>query len=257
MRQHYERYTAEHQQVWNLLFSRQAGNLHRKAAPEYLHQLGAMEAVLDAKRIVDFSQLDEALYAATGWKIHVVPGLIPASDFLAFLADRKFCSSTWLRSLQQLDYLEEPDMFHDIFGHIPLLMDAGYAAFMQRLGVLGRQYAGNEKAVALLERYYWFTIEFGLIRESADTRIYGAGILSSFGESNSIYRPETVIRPFCLKQILQHDFIKSNMQQEYFEIASFRQLYDSLDEVASILADECIIVRKTIAAIEPSVPEPK
>jgi phenylalanine-4-hydroxylase len=250
MRQHYDRYTAEHQQVWNLLFSRQAHNLQDKAGSEYLTQLQALEPALHPNGIVDFDHLDEVLAAATGWTIRVVPGLIPAGDFLGALAERKFCSSTWLRSLKQLDYLEEPDMFHDIFGHVPLLMDPEYAAFMQRLGVLGVQYAGNEKAISLLERYYWFTIEFGLLREAEGTRIYGAGILSSFGESNSIYHTGTTIRPFCVKQILQHSFIKSDMQQEYFEITSLRQLYDSLDEVTSILADECIIVTKPIVAVQ-------
>lgn len=245
MRQHYEHYTAEHQQVWNLLFCRQVENLHGKAAPEYLHQVQALEPTLNNDEIVHFDKLNEVLFRTTGWTIHVVPGLIPAADFLAFLADRKFCSSTWLRNLDQLDYLEEPDMFHDIFGHVPLIMNPDYADFMQRLGTLGVRYAGNEKAIAMLERYYWFTIEFGLIREAEGTRIYGAGILSSFGESNSIYHPGQVIRQFCLKQILQHDFIKSDMQQEYFEIESFRQLYESLEEVESILADDCVAVSRT------------
>ncbi len=239
MKQQYERYTSEHQQVWSLLCDRQIANLKDKASQVYLENLDQLSNVLHRDAIIRFEELNAMLLKYTGWQIQVVPGLIPAEDFLSFLADRKFCSSTWLRSLAQLDYLEEPDMFHDIFGHIPLLMDKAYADFMQGLGDLGRRYAGNEQAVAMLERFYWFTIEFGLINEANQTRIYGAGILSSFGESKSIYEPGAVIRSFDLGQILDHGFVKNDLQNEYFEICSFAQLYDSLDEVSQILHHKC------------------
>ena len=239
MRQHYDHYTGEHQQVWRLLFDRQLDNLRDKASAGYLQSINAMKGALHGRSITRFDQLDEVLQSQTGWQIQVVPGFIPAEDFLGFLAERKFCSSTWLRNMQQLDYLEEPDMFHDIFGHVPLLLDAAYSDFMQRLGMLGLRYGGNPEAIAMLERYYWFTIEFGLIREGGATRIYGAGIISSFGEAKSIYTTNAVIRPFCLAHILEHDFVKSTMQNEYFELSSFSQLYESMDEVERILAERC------------------
>jgi phenylalanine-4-hydroxylase len=237
MRQQYDQYKPEHQQVWNILFERQMHNLQDKACPNYLQSIIAMRKVLNSGSIARFDKLDQALHLATGWQIHVVPGLIKAEEFLAFLAEKKFCSSTWLRNMKQLDYLEEPDMFHDIFGHVPLLLNEDYAAFMQQLGLLGVQYANTPAAIALLERYYWFTIEFGLIREGSETRIYGAGIISSFGEAKSIYDTNTIIRPFCLSHILEHDFEKSTMQNEYFEISSFSQLFQSLSDVKRILED--------------------
>jgi len=239
MRQQYEHYTQEHQQVWRLLFNRQLDNLRDKASSAYMDSLEAMKGALHGHSIARFEQLGEVLQAQAGWQIQVVPGFIPAEDFLAFLAERKFCSSTWLRNMQQLDYLEEPDMFHDIFGHVPLLLDEAYSSFMQRLGMLGVRYAGNPEVIAMLERYYWFTIEFGLIRERNVTKIYGAGIISSFGEAKSIYTAEAVIRPFCLAHILEHEFVKSTMQNEYFELSSFSQLYESMDEVERILGERC------------------
>jgi phenylalanine-4-hydroxylase len=239
MKQQYDHYTPGHQQVWRLLFDRQIANLQDKASAAYLQSIGAMKDALHSHSIVRFDLLNEVLMQRTGWQIHVVPGLIPAEDFLAFLAERKFCSSTWLRNMQQLDYLEEPDMFHDIFGHVPLLLDEDYATFMQRLGTLGARYAGNPEAIAMLERYYWFTIEFGLIREGGVTRIYGAGIMSSFGEAKSIYTAHAVIRPFSLAHILEHGFVKSELQNEYFEIASYSQLYGSMDEFERILEERC------------------
>jgi hypothetical protein len=127
--------------------------------------------------------LDKWFENRTAWKIEVVPGLIPVDDFFELLAQKKFCSSTWLRKMEQLDYLEEPDMFHDIFGHIPLLSNALFSDFMQKFGKLGVAAKGDDEQILKLQRLYWFTIEFGMIG-SDDPKIYGAGICSSFGETN-------------------------------------------------------------------------
>ncbi|XZF13376.1 hypothetical protein ACTHGU_16435 [Chitinophagaceae bacterium MMS25-I14] len=239
MKQLYDRYTAEDQQTWNTLFERQVANLPGKAAALYLSSLKDMKQVLSGREIPHIDLLNEALHRHNGWQIHIVPGLIPAGEFLSLLAEKKFCSSTWLRSFAQLDYLEEPDMFHDIFGHVPLLWDKQYADFVQQVGMLGRKYADNTAAIALLERFYWFTIEFGLIREKGETRIYGAGIMSSFLETNSIYAENVPMRPFALDAIAAHDFVKSELQAEYFIADSFEQLYDSLREL-EVLLQECI-----------------
>lgn len=235
MEQLYDRYTAEHQEVWRRLFERQTVNLDDKAATAYLDCLRRMEPVLHASRIPRIAELNVVLQRRSGWSIHIVPGLIPAVDFLGLLSERRFCSSTWLRSLSQLDYLEEPDMFHDIYGHVPLFYDHRYSEFLCRVGELGRRYGHSEQAIATLERFYWFTIEFGLVREQGAMKLYGAGLMSSYGEASSVFTSSPVLRPFDLREIAGHSFVKSEMQHEYFVLSSFAQLYESLPELESLL----------------------
>lgn len=219
MRQHYEQYTKEHQEVWRTLFTRQYGNLKDKAVAEYIGCLDVLRPVFNEAYIPHFDLLNERLYALTGWNIIVVPGLIPAADFLSYLSERKFCSSVWLRSLEQLDYLEEPDMFHDLFGHVPLLVDRTYADFMQRLGALGKRYEQDEEAIQMLERFYWYTVEFGVVKKDNAIHIYGAGIISSFQETNSIYDRGMDIREYNLEELLSSDFTKSTLQTKYYALA--------------------------------------
>ena len=249
MEQLYDQYTTEQQAVWSILFTRQATNLQSKVAPAYLHALSAMKQVLHPDAIPHIAALNEALLAHCGWSIHIVPGLIPVNDFFALMANKKFCSSTWLRNMAQLDYLEEPDMFHDIFGHIPLFWDKDYADLMHRIGLLGLKYAGCEPAVAMLERFYWFTIEFGLVKGKQRTDIYGAGIISSFGESNGIYEPGVVIKPFDLVEILHHPFVKHELQHLYYEVDSFETLYAILPLLDAMLAAET--ARKKAISLTP------
>lgn len=238
MEQLYEQYTDEQQSVWQILFTRQAKNLENKVTPVYQGALMAMQNVLHANSIPRIPVLNEVLLQHCGWSIHIVPGLIPVNDFFALMAEKKFCSSTWLRNMAQLDYLEEPDMFHDIFGHIPLFWDLDYAKLMHEIGLLGVKYAANPAAVAMLERFYWFTIEFGLVKGMQRTDIYGAGIISSFGEANGIYEVGVTIKSFDLQEILYHDFVKHELQHLYYELDSFETLYTILPLVDTMLAKE-------------------
>jgi len=235
MRQEYDQYTKEDFDVWKILFERQEQNLQDKACTEYLECLQQMKEVLHANQIPRFEELDAALTAATGWSIKVVPGLIPEREFFTLLAERRFCSSTWLRTKAQLDYLEEPDMFHDIFGHVPLLMNPDYANFMQAIGQLGVQHIDSDEAILQLKRLYWFTIEFGLFRKAGQLQIYGAGIISSFGESNHIYKNTVGIDPFEMIKVLQQEFINSEIQTQYFEVNSFEEIYSSMDKLKASL----------------------
>ena len=164
----------------------------------------------------------------------MVPGLIPVEDFFNLLAQKKFCSSSWLRSMNSLDYLEEPDMFHDIFGHIPLLSNEVFSAFAHEFGVIGKRFAGNEQAMVMLQRLYWFTIEFGVILEE-QIKSYGAGIMSSFGETNRIANRECTFLDFDIQRVLRKEFRTDVMQEEYFVIDSFEMLYNSLDEAVKII----------------------
>lgn len=229
MEQVYQHYTSEDFEVWRLLFERQEQNLQNKACTRYLNCLSTLNKALNATEVPRFDKLSKELKRHNGWEIEVVPGLIPVDDFFQLLSQKKFCSSTWLRKKSQLDYLEEPDMFHDIFGHIPLLVDAQYSAFAQKLGEVGVKYSHDKTVVAQLQRLYWFTIEFGLKKGTKKTEIYGAGIMSSFGESNYIYNSSPEIKPYDFNTILQQEFRTDVIQTLYFEIESYEQLYDSLN----------------------------
>ena len=237
-RQDYSAYTQEDFTVWRTLFNRQAENLQGKAHPEYLRCLESLGDVMNADKIPDFDELNEKLKAENGWSIVVVPGLIPVDRFFKLLSQKKFCSSTWLRSMNQLDYLEEPDMFHDIFGHVPLLMNTEYAKFVEGFGRLGVKYGHNKIVERQLQRLYWFTIEFGLIKLKEDTRIYGAGIISSSGETKHIFEDDIVVHPYNADRVLNTDFITSEIQTRYFEVTSFEELFLSVSTLDKELARE-------------------
>lgn len=234
MKQEMIKYTAEDKQVWKILFERQQANLAEKGSTHYNMALSEMESVLNAHQIPNFEEINKFFMASTGWAIEVVPGLIPVEDFFELLAAKKFCSSTWLRSMAQLDYLEEPDMFHDIFGHIPLLCNPVFSAFAHEFGKLGKSMINNEVALVQLQRLYWFTIEFGVIKED-DIKSYGAGIMSSYGETNRIANQECIFHPFDIAQILDKFFRNDVMQEEYFVIESLEQLFNCLPEAERII----------------------
>ncbi len=238
MKQQYTNYTKQDHLVWECLFERQVENLPNKVCIEYINCLEILESALYSSTIPHFKKLDEELLKTKGWTIEVVPGLIPVDDFFDLLSRKKFCSSTWLRKMNELDYLEEPDMFHDIFGHIPLLAHKPYSDFIEKFGSIGVQYAHNSKVVSQLQRLYWFTIEFGLIEQDSQLKIYGAGIISSFSETNSIFQTKAEIKPFDLREIINKDFETDKIQDCYFVIDSFDQLYESLDELVKLIEVE-------------------
>lgn len=237
MQQHYDKYTPEDQEVWNILATRQLENLPGKAHPEYLKCLKEMEPVLNAGHIPRFEELNRVLTDAQGWSIAVVPGLIPVEQFFELLKERKFSASTWLRNKSQLNYLEEPDMFHDIFGHIPLLMNESYADFAQKLGALGVKYIDDKTIITQLQRLYWFTIEFGLINHKDETLIYGAGIISSSGETDHVMNDDVDVRPYDIFEIIEQDFITSEIQTRYFALEDFDQLFRSIENLEASLLE--------------------
>lgn len=237
MKQEFELYTSEDREVWTLLFERQKQNLQNKGSSVYLESLELMSPVLNARNLPHFSEIAHWFKGHTGWSIEVVPGLIPVNDFFKLLAEKKFCSSTWLRSKNSLDYLEEPDMFHDIFGHIPLLCNPIFSSFMEKFGKIGLQHAHNKLIETQLQRLYWFTIEFGVIKEDK-IKSYGAGIMSSFGETNLVNEGKAEFVPFNLNEIIQTDFRTDIVQGKYFVLNSFQELFDALNEY------ECRIIKQ-------------
>jgi phenylalanine-4-hydroxylase len=235
MKQNMNTYTAEDKNVWKQLFDRQSENLKVKGSKDYLDSLTLMETVLNGNDIPEFKKMNHWFESKTGWKIEVVPGLIPVEDFFELLSQKRFCSSTWLRSLKNLDYLEEPDMFHDTFGHIPLLANPVFSEFVYEFGKLGKESINDTEKLIQLQRLYWFTIEFGVIKENGIIKSYGAGIISSFGETNQIFNQEANFIPFDIQAILNKPFRTDVMQEDYFVIESLEQLYASLEKVKKIL----------------------
>lgn len=232
----YERYSNEDHDVWRTLFERQTANLRGKVWSRFYQCLELTD--INSFAVPDFRQLNPRLTALTGWDIRVVRGIIPVNEFIRLLHRKHFCSSTWLRRRDQLDYLEEPDMFHDTFGHIPLLADEAYADFVHRFALLGMKYIHNARALTLLDRFYWFTIEFGLMREAGELRIYGAGLISSFGESNHVFSGEVELRAFDVGEIMLTPFRNDEIQNLYFVVQDMKELWKSLDLAERIIENE-------------------
>lgn len=233
MRQIYENYTAEDHKVWSLLYKEQMKHLPEIAAEDYLK--GITKCGFKSDRVPNFDEVNKGLDAATGWKIYVVPGLIDNKPFFQHLSRREFPATTWLRTMEQLKYLEEPDMFHDVFGHIPLLSEQFFCDYLQGISEITLEHIDNELIVEMMARLYWYTVEFGLIREHGIVKIYGAGILSSSGESVYSVSEEANHVTFDPQVIMNTPYIKDKFQSQYFVIESYKELFDSLDEVRGII----------------------
>ena len=225
--QPWDTYTDTDHQVWAQLFERQKAVLPGRASDEFLSALAAMEMTPD--RIPKFDDLNPILRAATGWELVGVEGLLPELKFFDHLAKRRFPVTWWIRKPDQMDYLSEPDLFHDLFGHVPLLMNPVFADYMEAYGRGGVKAHGiGEDALVNLTRLYWYTVEFGLIRQKDGLRIYGSGIVSSKGESIHCLESDAPNRiGFDLERIMRTRYRIDTYQKTYFVIDSFEQLMDA------------------------------
>jgi phenylalanine-4-hydroxylase len=215
-------YSAAEHDRWRRLYSRQMELMPRYAAHEFLECIARLDA---GDGIPNFARVNETLAALTGFQIFAVPGLIPDDVFFDHLANRRFPVSWWIREESELDYLEEPDVFHDFFGHVPLLAHPVFADYMVEYGKAGPR-AKAMNAIPLLSRLYWYTIEFGLIRSGEGLRVYGAGILSSKGETVYAIDSDVPNRiAFDLERVLATEFRIDAYQETYFVIDSFEQLF--------------------------------
>jgi phenylalanine-4-hydroxylase len=261
--QNWGRYTAAEHAMWDRLFERQAKMLPGRVAPAFLAGLDMLR--LSKPGIPDFDELSERLMKATGWQVVAVPGLIPDDVFFDHLANRRFVAGNFIRTPEQRDYLQEPDIFHDVFGHVPLLANPVFADYMQAYGVGGQRAAGSG-VIEKLARLYWYTVEFGLIRDASDgLRIYGAGIVSSYGESFfALDDPSPNRLGFDVRRLMRTKYRIDDYQQNYFVIDSFEDLlaqtletdfgpiYDELAkapdiEIETILPTDTIYTRGTQA----------
>lgn len=223
--QGWSRYTPAQHAVWKTLFERQTQLLQGLACDDFVKGMDKLPIAAD--QIPNFEALSEVLYKATGWQVVAVPGLVPDDVFFDHLANRRFPSGNFIRGAHELDYLEEPDVFHDVFGHVPMLMHPVMADFIQAYGVGGlrAQKLGKLKELA---RVYWYTVEFGLVRQSEGLRIYGAGIASSFTESRfAVQSPSPNRIAFELERVMRTNYRIDDFQEVYFVL-------DSLDDLLAL-----------------------
>ncbi|GGX58349.1 phenylalanine-4-hydroxylase [Litorimonas cladophorae] len=224
----WEEYTEEEHAIWDLLYARQVELLQDRAAPEFLAGLERLS--LSQSGIPNLETLNDALSALTGWKIVMVPHLVPDDVFFTHLANRRFPAGRFIRGRHQLDYLQEPDVFHDIFGHVPMLANPVFADYMQAYGQGGLR-ALNLGTLHNLARLYWYTVEFGLIETPNGLRIYGAGIVSSAGESHYCLEDAEPQRiRFDMERIMRTEYEIDIFQKTYFVIESYKQLFEATQQ---------------------------
>jgi phenylalanine-4-hydroxylase len=221
-------YSADEHVRWTQLYERQMEILPGRACDAFMAGLDKLD--LHGEGIPDFKRLNEGLSALTGWTIVAVPGLVPDAVFFDHLANRRFPAGNFIRRADQFDYISEPDIFHDVFGHVPLLADPVFGDYMQAYGQGGLRALGFHSLDALA-RLYWYTVEFGLMRTAQGPRIYGAGILSSPGESCfALENPSPNRLDFDLTRVMRTLYKIDDYQSTYFMIDSFEQLFDATQQ---------------------------
>jgi phenylalanine-4-hydroxylase len=222
--QNWAAYSAADHDLYRRLYERQAAQLPGLACSEFIDAVQHLGAPTQIPR---FDALSEKLMRATGWEVVAVPGLIPEEAFFALLAQRRFPVTGWIRRPDEFDYVVEPDVFHDLFGHVPLLFNPMFADYMQAYGAGGLK-ASRLESCEYLARLYWYTVEFGLIDTPEGLRAYGAGILSSAGElRHSVRSPQAQRIGFDLERIMCTRYRIDSFQSTYFVIDSFGQLFDA------------------------------
>jgi len=243
--QGWESYSAAEHAVWRTLYERQAKLLPGRACAEFLS--GMQGLPIGAEAIPDFRRLSDILMQRTGWQVVAVPGLVPPEVFFEHLANRRFPAGQFIRQPNQLDYLEEPDVFHDVFGHVPMLMHPVLADYLQAYGEGGLR-AERLGALEQLARVYWFTVEFGLVTQGEGLRIYGAGIVSSFAETRFALDNSSPNRlRFNLARVMRTRYRIDDFQECYFVLDSL----DDLLHLAEIDFAPIYQEAKTMAEIEP------
>ena len=231
--QDWQSYSAAEHDRWDRLFARASEVLETRACPEYLDAMRSLK--LSESGIPDMKKLSEKLSPVTGWQVVPVTDLVPDEIFFDHLANRRFPAGAFIRPESEMDYLEEPDIFHDIFGHVPLLANPVFADFMQAYGK-GGQRAMQRGMLKNLARLYWYTVEFGLVRSGDGLKLFGAGIMSSATESVFALESASPHRVrFDLKRVMRTNYIIDDFQKTYFVIDSFEKLReDCMQDFASI-----------------------
>ena len=231
--QDWSTYSLEQHAVWAILYERRMHTLAATGSRVFLE--GAERIGLRPDRVPELADVNGRLTPRTGWTAVGVTGFLPAREFFACLSQRRFPTTLIVRAREQLDYLPEPDIFHDVFGHVPLHADPVFADFLQRFGALASA-AETEEHVTGLARLFWFTVEFGLIREQGNVKVYGSGLISSHGDAANALGPKCDRRPFALGAVLAQPFEIDHLQDVLFVVDSFDELFGALDEAERWLA---------------------
>jgi len=249
--QGWDAYSQAEHRTWITLYERQAALLPGRACEPFLRGLDALD--LHRAGIPEFARINEELARLTGWRVVAVPGLVPDDVFFDHLANRRFPAGQFIRAPDQLDYLQEPDIFHDVFGHVPMLTDPVFADYMQAYGEGGRRALGLGR-LQNLARLYWYTVEFGLMQTPAGLRIYGAGIVSSHAESIfALQDPSPNRLGFDLQRVMRTPYRIDDFQQVYFVIPSLQALLDAtLQDFGRLYAQLAALPDLPITQIEPT-----
>jgi phenylalanine-4-hydroxylase len=226
--QDYARYDANDHDVWRILYERRMTTLAETGSAVFLE--GMRRIGLRPDRVPNLDEVNARLAVRTGWTAVGVTGFIPAHQFFQCLAQRRFPTTLAVRPREQLDYLPEPDIFHDVFGHVPLHADPVFADFLQQFGSLAARAKSEEDTVAMA-RLFWFTVEFGLIRETGRVKVYGSGLISSHADAANALGPNCERRPFDLDAVMSQPFAIDRLQDVLFVIDSFDALFEAVAEV--------------------------
>src|SRR4051794_31915243 len=221
-------YTRENHAVWKLLFARRMQHLRQVGSSAFINGIQAIGLTSD--RVPDLETMNRRLEPITGWRAVAVSGFLEPTLFFQCLAERRFPTTVIVRPMEQLDYLPEPDIFHDVFGHVPMHADPIFADFLQRFGAIAAT-AKSAAEVRMLTRLFWFTVEFGLIRENGEIKVYGSGLISSMADCLNALSPNCERRPFSLEAVLQQEFEIDQLQPVLFVIDSHQQLFDAVEQV--------------------------
>jgi len=229
IKESWEKFTEQDHKTWNILFKRQSELLKKYAAPEFIKGIETLE--MEQQKIPKFSDLNRLLKSTTGFTLIPVSGLVPEDLFFKMLAQRCFPSTCFIRKPEHLDFTEEPDIVHDVFGHIPLLSNPIFADFMELFGKMGLE-SIDQGLLRFYGAFYWYTVEFGLIQRQDGMKLYGAGIASSKGETlHAMESSEVKRRKFTLRDIIQTPYQTNALQGNYFVIESFQELFDTLNDL--------------------------
>lgn len=229
IRQDWQGYTEIDHAVWQQLFRRRMRALSHTASRIFLEGVDAIG--LDPDHVPDLAAINARLSRRTGWQAVPVNGFIPAREFFDCLARRQFPTTITVRPPDQLEYLPEPDIFHDVFGHVPLHADPTFAEFLYEFGCIASRATG-EQTLQAMARLFWFTVEFGLVREDGTVRVYGSGLISSGSDAANALGPGCARRPFRLQDVVEQPFVIDRLQEVCFVVDSFDQLYSAVREAS-------------------------
>lgn len=233
IQQDWNAYTPEQHAVWQELVGRRMPQLRDHACREYLD--GFVQIGLREDSIPDLDEVNRRLDPLTGWNATPVSGFLPPDAFFEMLAARKFPTTTWLRSRESMEYTPEPDIFHDVLGHVPMHAHPVFADFLQQYGKTCFRVMGNKDALERMGRLFWFTVEFGVIRQHGKIKLYGSGLISSHGESTYVIQGGPEIRDWNLEQVLNQPVDVSKMQPVLYAVQSFKQIFEAAKEAEALL----------------------